>query len=142
MRRRGRCYRCIYTWTIRHRRNPKVCPRCKSRLWSVPKFRPVVLGNGLGIDDVLGPHRIEIRRVAKKNGATRLWVFGSVRRQEARPDSDVDLLVKWRRPVSLLAHVHLAGEIERILGRKVDLANWGGLHWAIEPQVEREALPI
>jgi uncharacterized protein len=101
-----------------------------------------VLGNGLGIEEILAPNRVEILRVAKKNGAAALYVFGSVRRREAGPDSDVDLLVKWRRPVSLLTHVHLAGELERILGRKVDLANWGGLHWAIEPKVEREALRL
>lgn len=34
------CYRCVYTWRMR-RRSPTMCPRCKSRLWALPKFRPV-----------------------------------------------------------------------------------------------------
>ena len=69
-------------------------------------------------------------------------VFGSVRRAEATPQSDVDLIVAWRRPVSLLHRAGLCADLERILGRNVDLVNEGGLHWAIEPQVMAEAVPL
>lgn len=119
-----------------------MCPRCKSRLWNVPKQRPAAAGNGLGFEEILKPHRGELLRVAQKNGAAALWVFGSVARREARPDSDVDIMVRWSRPVSLLDKAHLNVELERLLGRKVDLVNEGGLHWAIEPRVEAERVPI
>jgi predicted nucleotidyltransferase len=65
-------------------------------------------------------------------------VFGSVRRREATPRSDVDLLVEWVRPVSLLDVAGLREELRKALGRGVDLVNRHGLHWAIEPQVEAE----
>lgn len=71
-----------------------------------------------------------------------MWVFGSVRRREATEGSDVDLMVRWGRPHSLLDRASLAAEIEAIVGRRVDLVNEGGLHWAIEPQVESERVPL
>jgi len=138
----GHCYRCIYTWRIRGRGNPAVCPRCKSRLWRVPKIHSVSLGNDLGIEEVLGPYRPAIRQLALEHAVRRFWVFGSVRRREATKDSDVDLMVRWAKPVSLLDKAKLNVKLEEILGRKVDLVNEGGLHWAIEPQVEAERVPV
>lgn len=79
---------------------------------------------------------------ALRYGVDRIWVFGSVRRREATHSSDVDLMVRWRRPHSLLDRVSLATELETILGRRVDLVNEGGLHWAITPQVESERVPL
>jgi hypothetical protein len=32
-----------------------MCPRCKSTLWDVPKIRPIKLGKGLGIEEILAP---------------------------------------------------------------------------------------
>jgi len=138
----GRCYRCVYTWTIRGMRRPATCPRCKSRLYNVPEIRPPKLGRGLGIEELLHPHRDEILAAARRYGADRLWVFGSVRRREATRSSDVDLMVRWARPHSLLERMSLASELESILGRRVDLVNDGGLHWAIAPQVESERVPL
>jgi uncharacterized protein len=40
-------------------------------------------------------------------GVSSLMLFGSVARDEARPDSDVDLLVEFDRPVGLFAFVRL-----------------------------------
>jgi uncharacterized protein len=135
------CYRCFHSWTPV--RSPvRLCPRCKSKLWDVPKIRPVTLGNGLGIEEILTPHLDEIRRLAREYGAERILVFGSVRRREASQDSDVDLMVRWRKPVSLLARAGLRNAIEATLGRPVDLVNEGGLPWVIRPQVESEAVPL
>ncbi|MGP8073176.1 MAG: nucleotidyltransferase family protein [Thermoplasmata archaeon] len=102
----------------------------------------MVLGSGLGVEEVLGPYRAEILRLGRKHGARRFWVFGSVRRREATRKSDVDLMIQWERPVSLLVKAELNADLEGILGRKVDLVNEGGLHWAIEPQVEAERVPL
>ncbi len=135
------CYRCVYTWTPV--RSPvRMCPRCKSKLWDVPKLRPVKLGSGLGVEDILLPHRTAIRRLARKYGVDRIFVFGSVRRREATQTSDVDLMVRWKRTVSLLDRAGLRSDLEKTLGRPVDLVNEGGLHWSIRPQVEAEAVPL
>jgi len=72
----------------------------------------------------------------------RIWVFGSVRRQEADSKSDVDLMVRWKRPHSILDRAGLAEDMAQALGRPVDLVNEGGLHWAIEPQIESERVAL
>jgi len=72
------------------------------------------------LEDVLAniaAHEEELRR---RHVAT-LSVFGSVARGEARPDSDVDLLVEFDTPVSLFAIFRLQRYLEEILGRPVQL---------------------
>jgi predicted nucleotidyltransferase len=44
--------------------------------------------------ELLQQKRDDIRRIATKHGAYNLRVFGSVARGEARPDSDIDLLIE------------------------------------------------
>lgn len=54
-----------------------------------------------------------------------LRLFGSVLRDDFRPDSDVDILVTFSRDAewSLLDHVAMEGEASAIFGRKVDLVS-------------------
>ena len=51
----------------------------------------------------------------KDFGVGSLMLFGSVARDEARPDSDVDLLVEFDRPVGLFTFVRLKRYLEEIL---------------------------
>lgn len=104
--------------------------------------RQVTLGNGLGIEEILSPFRGDILRLARKHGARRVWVFGSVRRREATDRSDVDLLVTWRRPVSILDVASLRADLADLLHRRVDVVTRGSLHWSLEPQVEAEKVPV
>jgi len=52
-------------------------------------------------------------------------VFGSALRQDFRPDSDLDLLVRFRPDAdwSLIDHVAMEEELAGIIGRKVDLVS-------------------
>jgi predicted nucleotidyltransferase len=135
------CHRCIYTW--HPIKSPvRMCPRCKSKLWDTPKFRSLQLGTGLGIDEILGPHRRDILRLARQLGARRIRVFGSVRRREAGASSDVDLLVDWKRGASPLAGTRLAVALVRLLKRPVDVAELANLPWSIRPHAEAEAIPL
>ena len=136
----GHCYRCGYVWRLR-RRVPRICARCKSPQFDVPKIEIPTYGTGLGIPQLLEPHRKALVRLARRYGA-RLAVFGSVARATATARSDVDLLVEWRRPVGLLAHARLREELEKVLGRKVDLVTEESLRWLIQPQVLREMVPL
>jgi uncharacterized protein len=139
--RMAHCYRCVYTWRMR-RQYPRMCPRCKSKLWNVPKLLPVEHGTGLGVEDILVPHRHEILQLARKFGAKRLCVFGSVARNQATAKSDVDLLVTWGRAHSLLDRAAFQEALEGVLGRSVDLVNEGGIHWAMAPQVRAESVRL
>jgi predicted nucleotidyltransferase len=143
--RKGRtahCLRCVYSWKVRGNASPSRCPRCKSKRFREPKILPIRLGTGLGIPELVTPHRQAILRLAREFGARRVWVFGSVRRREATNSSDVDLLVEWGRPTSLLDTAGLRMELRKTLGREVDLVNRHGLHWALDPQVEAEKVPV
>ncbi len=135
------CHRCIYTWRMRYR-TPRICPRCKSKYWNRPAIRLVRVGNGLGIGEVLAPHRSEILRLSRRWGAKRVRVFGSVRRGEANARSDVDLLIDWKRGTSLLDVASFRVAVQDLLGRKVDTVEERFLHWAIRPQVLAEAVPL
>jgi len=135
------CHRCIYTWTPR-RLPVRMCPRCKSRLWDTPNIWPISLGEGLGIPEVIGPHRTRVIAVARKYGAKRVRVFGSVRRRSANERSDVDILVDDLPRASLLDHARLETELGQLLGRTVDVMEEGSLPWSIRPQVLAEAIPL
>lgn len=137
-----RCYRCFYEWVPRKDPVP-ACPRCRSKLYATPRIRPVKLGKGLGIEEVVRPHLTEIRKIARLYGLKRIRVFGSVRRSEGRSNSDVDFLVSWKRKRhSILDRLALASELEDLLGRRVDIVNESALHWAIAPRVESEAVEV
>lgn len=66
---------------------------------------------------ILAAHKDEIR----SHGVKSLGLFGSVARNEARSDSDIDLLVEFDRPVDLFALAALQERLEEILGARVDL---------------------
>jgi predicted nucleotidyltransferase len=72
---------------------------------------------------LLTEHRAELESM----GVTSLALFGSVARDEAGPESDVDVIIDVRRPFSLfdLARVHL--RLEEIFGCKVDVITEGSL---------------
>ncbi len=137
-----RCFRCAYAWRP-SQPAVRICPRCKSELWDRPKIR-AELGpaNGLGVAEVLARHRAQVLEIARRHGAREVRVFGSVRRGQATPRSDVDLLVRFRRGTDLFDQMHMEQELGTLLGRKVDVVTEEGLHPLVRPQVLFEAVPL
>jgi predicted nucleotidyltransferase len=86
--------------------------------------------------------RDEIQAVASRYGASRLRVFGSVARGEARPDSDLDLLVDLEPGRSLLDLGGLLMDLQELLGRKVDVVTERGLRPRVLESVLRDARPL
>jgi predicted nucleotidyltransferase len=86
--------------------------------------------------------RAALLRAVQAAGAGNLRVFGSVARGDARPDSDVDLLVDMPAGAGLFALQALEGELRRILGVDVDLAPADSLKPRVRAEVEREAVPV
>jgi uncharacterized protein len=89
------------------------------------------------IIDAAGPI---LTRVAADLGFTRLAVFGSVARREARVESDIDLLVEAPSGTSSFDFVRFKQLIEQILGREVDLVSYGGLKPKLDDDVRRDAV--
>src|SRR5215213_290389 len=73
-------------------------------------------------------------------GARRIALFGSVVRGEARPDSDVDLLVQFDREQKTFKNfMELAFLLEELLERRVELVTTEALSPFIGPHILREA---
>jgi hypothetical protein len=86
--------------------------------------------------------REAIIRIAARHGATQVRLIGSVARGDARPDSDVDLLVTWTEGSSLLNQAALMLELEGLLGRKVDIASDGWVRPSIRESVYRDVIAL
>jgi len=78
---------------------------------------------------------------------TELSFFGSVLRDNFRPDSDVDILVTFAPDAnwSLFDHVHMEEELSNMLGRKVDLVTRRAIersaNWIRRKAILRTATP-
>lgn len=83
------------------------------------------------------------RPVFEKYGIRRASVFGSHARGDAKPDSDVDLLIKLGdRPMGMIAYVRFLDELEGILGREVDVITEGNINRHLRPYIESDVTPI
>jgi uncharacterized protein len=80
--------------------------------------------------------------LSEKYGVKSLALFGSVARDEARPESDVDLLVEFDRPVGLFAFISLQQFLENLLGSKVDLGTLRSLKPRLKDSVLQEAIHV
>ena len=80
----------------------------------------------------------KVRRICSEFGISRLAVFGSVARGDDRPESDIDLLARFDRPIGLPELIRLEDLLASELGRPVDLGTEGDLHPLIAPTVKRE----
>ena len=96
----------------------------------------------LTVTEAIREKREAIVRIAARHGATQVRLIGSVARGDARPDSDVDLLVTWSEGTSLLDQAALMLDLESLLGRKVDIASDGWVKPSIRESVYRDAIAL
>ena len=82
------------------------------------------------------------QELVERYSVSSLYLFGSVARDEARLDSDVDLLVEFNQPVGLFQFIELQQRLEFLLGTKVDLGTRRYLKPRISDQVLREAVRV
>jgi len=86
--------------------------------------------------ETLGAHAAELRSL----GVKELLLFGSVARDEAGPQSDVDLLVEFDRPVGYFHLFDVQERLEALLHCSVDLLTKGGLRPELRDAVMAEAV--
>ncbi len=96
----------------------------------------------MALDEQLKEKRGEILRLCAVYRARNPRVFGSVARGEADERSDVDVLVEMEPGRSLFDLGGLQYELERLLGRPVDVVTERGLKARIRDRVLREAVPL
>ena len=82
----------------------------------------------------------QIELFCRANGIRRLALFGSVIRDDFRPESDVDVLVEFQPSIRVgLAFVRMQDELSTILGHKVDLHTPHSLSKYFRDEVLEEA---
>lgn len=82
------------------------------------------------------------RQALKDRGVETLRLFGSVGRDEAGLESDVDLLVTFDRPTGLFGLVDLKLYLEELLGTQVDLTTPRGLRREMRDRILAEAVSV
>lgn len=84
----------------------------------------------------------QIARFCRERGISRLELFGSSLREDFREDSDVDLLCTMRPEIQqgLFEWVALKFDLERLIGRKVDLVSRLGVERSKNPYRRLEIL--
>jgi len=92
--------------------------------------------------DELRSKRSEIIKIAAKYGISNIRVFGSVARGEEKKNSDVDFLVKQNKGVSLFEIVEFKRDIEKFLGKKVDVVLEDGVSKFLKKIIFDEAVLI
>ena len=79
----------------------------------------------------------------KKAGVTHVYLFGSTVRNEARPESDVDLFFDYEREdFGLFELMDVKEMATNILGVKTDMIPRDGLHRVLRQRIEASAVQV
>lgn len=80
--------------------------------------------------------------LSEKNGVTRIGIFGSVARDDASEQSDVDIVYEMSRP-NLFTVVHLKKELEHVLHCPVDLVRYRDrMNPLLKKRIEKECVYV
>ena len=81
-------------------------------------------------------------QLQKQFGVSELALFGSAARDELRPDSDIDVLVKFDAVATSMRYFGVQFAIEDAMGMPVDLVTDNALRRELRPYVERERIRV
>ena len=91
------------------------------------------------LKNILFKHKSQLREC----GVVSLKVFGSIARNEAHSESDVDLLVEFDdRPIGLLEFIALKQYLEKITQHKIDLVTYAALKTQLKNEIIKEAIRV
>ena len=88
---------------------------------------------------VLRQHRADLHQ---RFGVQHLALFGSVSRNEATAESDVDVLVEFASPATFNRFMDLKFFLEELLHRRVDLVTEGALRPRLKAAIEKELIRV
>ena len=77
------------------------------------------------IKEILRKHKKELKERYK---VTSIAIFGSYARNEQKETSDIDILIDYYKPISLLKLIELENYLSDLLGVKVDLITKNSIH--------------
>ena len=91
------------------------------------------------IKEILIAHKEEFK---EKYGIKEISIFGSYVRNEQKESSDLDVLVEFENPVSLLKIVSFENYLSDILGVKVDVVLKKNIRKELKDFILKEAIPV
>ena len=91
---------------------------------------------------VLVKHRQQILDLVAQFHASNVRIFGSVARVEARPDSDIDILVDFGPNTGLFSIVALQESLSKLLHFPIDLGDPKSLKPHVQPSVAKDQLSL
>jgi len=80
--------------------------------------------------------------ILKRNGVVKAGIFGSFARGEQEKNSDVDILVKFKKRKDLFDISRLELELENNLKKKVDLLTYNSVHPLLKKIILKEEVKI
>ena len=90
----------------------------------------------------LRERRNEVLRLAEQHGATRVRVIGSVARDEADFESDIDFLVDFQPGTSMWDIIRLWQDLSELLGCEVSVVTESTLEGRFKQRVVKDAVPL
>jgi predicted nucleotidyltransferase len=92
-------------------------------------------------DQVIATLRAHEREL-RQRGVRHAALFGSVARKQARPASDIDIMIELdpEVPVDLFEYVAITQYLADLFAARVDVANCGSLKPMVRPYAERDAV--
>jgi hypothetical protein len=95
--------------------------------------------NRAEVIQALKRHEVEL----KKLGVEHLFLFGSVARDDAKDDSDIDLFFDHQKGrLGLYELMDVKERAQKILGRSTDIMTRASLHPALRERIEETALRV
>ena len=93
-------------------------------------------------DEVTRILKAQRSRLRLDYGVQSLALFGSVARDQATAQSDIDLLVEFNRPVGFFGLLALQDYLEKLFGCPVDLGTPDGLKPRLKSKVLAEQIYV
>ena len=84
----------------------------------------------------------KITPILKKHDVSFVGLFGSRARGDERIDSDLDLLVRFRKPKGFFDLVGLEHDLSKTLDVNVDVVTEGALHPILKAEVFKDLQPL
>ena len=95
--------------------------------------------NPIAKEEVLERLRALGPELAERYNVSKIGIFGSVARDEANGNSDIDIVVHMLPDI--LKRIRLKEDLETRFGRKVDVIRyWYGMNHHLKERIDREAL--
>ncbi len=104
--------------------------------------RPGPRATPLRRDEALALLRAHAGEIERRHGIRPIALFGSVARDEARVDSDVDVLVEYAGTVGWSAISRAMDYLEVLFDARVDMVSWDELKPRVRPYVEPELVRV